>query len=491
MMTSLSSPLCSIQNPIDPQEFSNKQIPTDFPIQVNEDAATVTVAAGIPQRMLLNYLSEYRYWKEPAGWALPAFSWFIDQTIGGAVATGTHGSSMRWGSLSSQVKSMKVIIANGTLLDITPDEDIHLWRALGVSVGRLGVITELTMRIKPQQAVRRSLQELNFEEFAAQIKEVQEEYNSAKAAGDIDSQRRALAALDETNALWHPALRDVWRIDFSYLDKEPENVLLNLDQEDPLVQAMNGPPMVQAMDGPSGVYSQPDRRAVPRNNLITRNARLWARFYATQMRGFVTPGTYESRKSFLSFTDSGTRITSEFAPYNQLEVAVPMGIAGDCLMEIGADVYGPDSLWEGFRTPALIRFVTGEDFYISNTQGGPRMYVNIEDYLSRSTNQPNTKWDRVAELFLTRCNARLHWGKYGQPQLDKCFDGAVSYPETWCDFGCAVNQLDPNGKFSSESNVWKWKATRDGQAADFASCCTPQGFNKNRCQCASSPACES
>ena len=35
--------------------------------QVDEDARTVTVAAGIPQRLLLDYLSEYRHWKEPAG----------------------------------------------------------------------------------------------------------------------------------------------------------------------------------------------------------------------------------------------------------------------------------------------------------------------------------------------------------------------------------------------------------------------------------------
>lgn len=61
------------------------------------------------------------------------------------------------------------------------------------------------------------------------------------------------------------------------------------------------------------------------------------------------------------------------APYNQLEVSVPIEIAGDCLMEVGAEMYGPGSLWEGFRTPALIRFVSGQDYYISNTNGGPRM----------------------------------------------------------------------------------------------------------------------
>ena len=40
--------------------------------------------------------------KAPQGYTLPAFSWFIDQTIGGAVATATHGSSFLHGSLSNQ-----------------------------------------------------------------------------------------------------------------------------------------------------------------------------------------------------------------------------------------------------------------------------------------------------------------------------------------------------------------------------------------------------
>ena len=63
------------------------------------------VAAGVPQRMLLDYLAEYRHCRQASGWTLPAFTWWTDQTIGGAVATGSHGSSMKYGSLSSQVGS--------------------------------------------------------------------------------------------------------------------------------------------------------------------------------------------------------------------------------------------------------------------------------------------------------------------------------------------------------------------------------------------------
>jgi hypothetical protein len=43
--------------PVDPAQWRGKQIPASFPIQVNEQDEEVTVAAGITQRVLLDYLS--------------------------------------------------------------------------------------------------------------------------------------------------------------------------------------------------------------------------------------------------------------------------------------------------------------------------------------------------------------------------------------------------------------------------------------------------
>lgn len=206
-------------------------------------------------------------------------------------------------------------------------------------------------------------------------------------------------------------------------------------------------------------------------------------------QSYVTPGTYETSKAYLTMSEFGTQYTSTFAPYKQLEVAVPMEIAGDCLMGLDSVMYGSSQAWKGFRTPALIRFVDGEDFYVSPTNGGPRMYVNIEDYVSLSSGKPNQEFDQVVRFFMDKCNARLHWGKYGFSEYDPGFDGAKVYPNTWCDFGCAVNQLDPTNKFVGASNVWRWNATRGGATVtDFASCCTPEGFDKAHCTCAPSPA---
>ncbi len=50
-----------------------------------------------------------RTMKGPMGWTLPSFAWYIDQTVAGAVSTGTHGSTMKYGTLSGQVSAHGII----------------------------------------------------------------------------------------------------------------------------------------------------------------------------------------------------------------------------------------------------------------------------------------------------------------------------------------------------------------------------------------------
>jgi hypothetical protein len=115
--------------------------------------------------------------------------------------------------------------------------------------------------------------------------------------------------------------------------------------------------------------------------------------------------------------------------------------------------------------------------------------MNIEDHVSYATKRPNSEFQAVMALMRSPvCQGRLHWGKAGWPEeYGRCFDGAQEY-SSWCHFGCAVQQFDPTGKFAGLSNVWRWRAEQEGQAVDnFASCCTPDGFDEGRCRCVSVP----
>lgn len=60
--------------------------------------------------------------------------------------------------LCLQLRRLKMVLANGTLLELSPKTNPHLFMAAGAAVGRLGVVTEVTLKIKPQQAIQRRLQ---------------------------------------------------------------------------------------------------------------------------------------------------------------------------------------------------------------------------------------------------------------------------------------------------------------------------------------------
>lgn len=457
------------------------EFPSTYPIWVDEKRQTVRVAAGVSQRTLLDYLSTYKGPSDLAngkGWTLPAFSWFIDQTIGGAVATNTHGSSLEHGSLSDQVLSFQVVVANGSLVEISHESHPHLMRAMKVNLGRLGIVTEMTMRIIPQTAVRRTLETLDFASYVGRMKAIQEDYKTALKTGRHSNVKRALKPLWDTQIQYHAALGQVWWAHYE-----------RLEDTSPYVGAFDGPGATAQV---TNVFHQDYFGGTPPSAMMAtmQNARFWNNWFQGVIRGNFASGIFPQRRAYVSLSDGQNRMHS-INPYDQYEVSIPLAQAGDCLEELGAWMYGPYALWTGTRTPFLTRFVKGEDAYLSNNNGGPRMHINLEDFVLYSTGQRNAAFQGIMKVFRTsdRCNARLHWGKAGWIEHGQCFDGATEYADSWCDFGCAAYELDPTRKFEAEVDFWKFRASKGGVNYDlsnwsgWSACCSKDGFRSSECQC--------
>ncbi|GAA1931307.1 D-arabinono-1,4-lactone oxidase [Nocardioides hwasunensis] len=75
------------------------------------------------------------------------------QQIAGAVATGTHGSGIRYTSLSGVVRGLRLVTAAGEVRDIGEDEP-DLLHAAQVSVGMLGVVTQLELDVTEAYRLR-------------------------------------------------------------------------------------------------------------------------------------------------------------------------------------------------------------------------------------------------------------------------------------------------------------------------------------------------
>ena len=71
------------------------------------------------------------------------------QTIAGAISTGTHGTGAKLRNISSQVVALELVLADGSVRELTAEADPELLRAARVSIGALGAICSITLRCLP------------------------------------------------------------------------------------------------------------------------------------------------------------------------------------------------------------------------------------------------------------------------------------------------------------------------------------------------------
>src|SRR5438128_11584584 len=80
------------------------------------------------------------------GLALGVLGSIAQQSVAGAISTGTHGSSPRRGNLASLVTRMRLALADGTLVDCSREKHPDLFAAARVGLGALGVIPQVTLK---------------------------------------------------------------------------------------------------------------------------------------------------------------------------------------------------------------------------------------------------------------------------------------------------------------------------------------------------------
>jgi FAD/FMN-containing dehydrogenase len=130
-----------------------------------EAGNTVFMNAGIKLKKLVDRL---RGLNPPL--ALINTGSILEQSIAGAVSTGTHGTGIGLGNFATQVVALKLITMRGgtaTVLSL-PEEGEELFSAARVSMGALGIITQVTLQCVPFYDVELKAYKATFEDIATQ-----------------------------------------------------------------------------------------------------------------------------------------------------------------------------------------------------------------------------------------------------------------------------------------------------------------------------------
>lgn len=108
-------------------------------LAIDKKEKTITAQSGIYVYQLNDFLFKN-------GLALSSLGTVSDQTIAGAIATGTHGSSLYHGGIAESILELELIDGMGNIIQCSKTENADIFAAACINLGSLGIITQIKLQ---------------------------------------------------------------------------------------------------------------------------------------------------------------------------------------------------------------------------------------------------------------------------------------------------------------------------------------------------------
>ncbi len=351
---------------------------------VDRDALRVTVEAGTTLHELNARLAAL-------GLALHNLGDIDRQTAAGAISTGTHGAGGRWASLSAQVCSVELVLADGTLTTVSAAHDPDLFAAARLGLGAVGVLTAVTFEVEPAFLLEATEWSIGWSEIVELLPRLAEKHHHV----DLHWFPHTDRALAKTN-------------DRTIDDPAPLSRARAWFEDDLMA---------------NGAFAAMNRlgNAVP--SLVAPLNRVAAR-------------TISSRR----YVDASHKVlvSERTVRFREMEYAVPREAATAALVE-AREVMERGGWPVSF--PVEIRPVPADDLWLSTSSDHDSVYLAF--HVNAATD--HSAYFGGVEPVLRAHGGRPHWGKLHTLSAD---DLAGLYPK-WADFAAVRDRVDPERVFGN------------------------------------------
>ncbi len=139
------------------------------------------------------------------------------QAIGGAVATGTHGTGAGLTNLSAAVVGARVALASGELVDTSRSEHPDLFDMIRLNLGAVGIVTRLALQLRPAYRLREQGSIVTFEEVEPRLEELARASRHFELFWYPTKNRAVVKVIDETgDPPEYPLADEGARVGWSY-----------------------------------------------------------------------------------------------------------------------------------------------------------------------------------------------------------------------------------------------------------------------------------
>jgi len=344
----------------------------------------VTVLGGTPLKQLGDALLERGVAQENLG--------DIDvQTITGAISTGTHGTGVRFGTLATQVAGLTLVTAAGDVVEVTPESDPDLFKAAQVSLGALGVIASVSLRVVPAKRLRYETRRERLDTLIAHL----DEYKRDNSHFEF---------------FWFPYTRWAQAKFTNETDLQPTSA--NLWTEFNRIVLENGV---------FGLLSEISRLA-PASSATMCKVSAW---------GIASTSAVDYSHRLYA--------TPRAVRFQEMEYNIPAQHFAEALAEIEAVI---NRKRFAVNFPVECRFVKSDDIWLSPAYQRHSAYIAVHMYQG----MPYEPYFHAVEEIFQRFDGRPHWGKLHTLRAATL---ATRYPH-WQDFLRVRASLDPNGMFLND-----------------------------------------
>jgi FAD-linked oxidoreductase len=359
-------------------------------VAVDRDAMTVTALAGTPLKMLNAGL-------ERLGLSLHNMGDIAEQTLAGAISTGTHGTGGVTAGLSAQVAGLELVTGTGDVVRATSNENADVLDLARVGLGALGILTTVTFRVEPLFLLEAHEQPMSWDE----------------ALGSFDE---LVAGSHHVDLYWFPHTDRM-------LTKRNDRLDADLSEAEPLPRWrawLDDDFLANTVFGAACTAANTVPATIPRLNGVLARA-LTARRYID-----VAHRVFTARRDVV---------------FREMEYAVPREAGLAALRECRRAIEAAD--WRiGF--PVEIRVAPAEDVPLSTAYGRDTMYLAFHTH-HRSDWRDHAAYFAGMEAILRGHDGRPHWGKV---HTRAAADLAPAY-QRFEEFLAMRDRLDPDRVFAN------------------------------------------
>lgn len=313
------------------------------------------------------------------------------QSLGGTIGTGTHGTGLQLGSISTQVVKLRLVNGLGELVECSSTHNASLFKAAQVSLGALGIITEITLQCVP--AYRLALQNLK-EPLDTVLQELEDRYRQER----------------NFEFYWFPYTASAWTKTSNIVTDQVDKVSWMNHFTEYVVENYAFKVLCEA------AYHFPI--------LNERVAKISAAAIAPVRKVFASHKVYA---------------TQRLVKFNEMEYSVPIAAQREVLHDIRR-------LFERKRFPIHFpienRVVRQDDIYLSPAQGRDSAYIACHAYAKKD---PLPYFSALEEIFQAY-EGRPHWGKMNTFSQEQA---AIAYPY-FENFKRHQKEQDPEGLFLND-----------------------------------------